>query len=146
MMVGDMFYVGLSARTNAEGIAQFAAILHRYGFACEQVPLEKVLHLKTGVNYLENGNLLVSGRFTDKPCFQGYHRVQIPEAEAYAAQLHLGQRHGDRAGGYPAVKAAVEGRGLSRADGGYVRVSQDRRRPELPEPALLSARRARHAA
>ena len=111
MMVGDTFYVGLSARTNAEGIAQFAAILDRYGFACEQVPLEKVLHLKTGVNYLENGNLLVSGEFTDKPCFQGYHRVQIPEAEAYAANCIWVNGTVIVPEGYPAVKAAVEGLG-----------------------------------
>ena len=111
MMVGDMFYVGLSARTNAEGIAQFAAILDRYGFACEQVPLEKVLHLKTGVNYLENGNLLVSGEFTDKSCFQGYHRVQIPEAEAYAANCIWVNGTVIVPEGYPAVKAAVEGLG-----------------------------------
>ena len=61
MMVGDTFYVGLSARTNAEGIRQLTEILNKYGLECIQVPLEKVLHLKTGVNYIENNNMLVSG-------------------------------------------------------------------------------------
>ena len=50
MRVDDRFYVGVSARTNREGIRQFAEILNRYGFECREVPLEKVLHLKTGVN------------------------------------------------------------------------------------------------
>ncbi|MBR0376355.1 MAG: N(G),N(G)-dimethylarginine dimethylaminohydrolase, partial [Firmicutes bacterium] len=85
MMVGDCFYVGLSARTNREGIRQFAAILEKYGYTCEEVPLEKVLHLKTGVNYIENGNMLVSGEFTDKACFRSFNRIRIPEEEAYAA-------------------------------------------------------------
>ena len=52
MMVGDHFYVGRSARTNEEGIRQFIAILEKYGLSGSEVPLEKVLHLKTGVNYL----------------------------------------------------------------------------------------------
>ena len=51
MMVGDHFYVGRSARTNEEGIRQFIAILEKYGLSGSEVPLEKVLHLKTGVNY-----------------------------------------------------------------------------------------------
>ena len=85
MMVGDHFYVGRSARTNEEGIRQFIAILEKYGLSGSEVPLEKVLHLKTGVNYLENNNMLVSGEFIDKPDFQKYNKYIIPENEAYAA-------------------------------------------------------------
>ena len=85
MMVGDHFYVGRSARTNAEGIRQFIEILEKHGLSGSEVTLEEVLHLKTGVNYLENGNMLVSGEFVDKPEFTKYNRIEIPEAEAYAA-------------------------------------------------------------
>lgn len=85
MMVGDHFYVGRSARTNEEGIRQLTEILAKYGMTCSEVKLEKVLHLKTGVNYLENNNMLVSGEFVTKPEFEKYNRVEIPEEEAYAA-------------------------------------------------------------
>ena len=54
MMVGDHFYVGRSARTNEEGIRQFIEILEGWGLSGSEVPLEYVLHLKTGVNYLED--------------------------------------------------------------------------------------------
>lgn len=111
MMVGDTFYVGKSARTNEEGIRQFAAILQSYGFACVCVPLEKVLHLKTGVNYLENNNLLVSGEFCDKACFAQYRKTEIPEVEAYAANCIWVNGTVLVPEGYPAVKAAVEGLG-----------------------------------
>ena len=111
MMVGDTFYVGESARTNAEGIRQFAAILDTYGFRCVTVPLEKVLHLKTGVNYLENGNMLVAGEFVEKPCFDSYHKTVIPEEEAYAANCIWVNGTVIVPEGYPAVKAAVEGLG-----------------------------------
>ena len=111
MMVGDTFYVGLSARTNAEGVAQFAAILESYGLKCESVPLEKVLHLKTGVNYLENNNMLVAGEFVDKPCFAQYNRTEIPVVEAYAANCIWVNGTVIVPEGFPAVKAAVESLG-----------------------------------
>ncbi len=49
MMCGDTFYVGESARTNAEGIHQLAEILEPFGCKIEAVPLSEVLHLKTPV-------------------------------------------------------------------------------------------------
>ena len=107
MMVGDHFYVGRSARTNAEGIRQVSEILARYGVTCREVPLTKVLHLKTGVNYLENGNLLVCGEFVDKPDFAACHRVVIPEEEAYAANCIWVNDTVIVPEGYPAVLAAV---------------------------------------
>lgn len=85
MMVGDHFYVGRSARTNEEGIKQFIAILEKHGLSGSEVPLEHVLHLKTGVNYIENNNMLVSGEFVEKEEFKKYNHILIPEDEAYAA-------------------------------------------------------------
>lgn len=85
MMVGDHFFVGRSARTNEEGIRQFIEILEGWGLTGSEVPLEKVLHLKTGVNYLENNKMLVSGEFIDKPDFAEFDKIVIPEEEAYAA-------------------------------------------------------------
>lgn len=85
MMVGDHFFVGRSARTNEEGIRQFIEILEGWGLSGSEVPLEHVLHLKTGVNYIENDNMLVSGEFVDKPDFAAYNKIEIPEEEAYAA-------------------------------------------------------------
>lgn len=85
MMVGDHFYVGRSARTNEEGIRQFCAILEKRGLSGSEVALEHVLHLKTGVNYLENNNMLVSGEFIEKPEFASFNKIIIPENEAYAA-------------------------------------------------------------
>lgn len=113
MMAGDTFYVGVSARTNEEGIRQFAAILEGYGFRCEAVPLEEVLHLKTGVNYLENNNLLVSGEFIEKACFAQYNKTVIPQEEAYAANCIWVNGTVIVPQGYPAVKAAVEKLGYS---------------------------------
>lgn len=111
MMVGDTFYVGLSARTNAEGIRQLTEILNKYGLECIQVPLEKVLHLKTGVNYIENNNMLVSGEFIEKPEFEKYNKIVIPEEEAYAANCIWVNDTVIVPEGYPAVLKAVQDAG-----------------------------------
>ncbi|ACV23299.1 N(G),N(G)-dimethylarginine dimethylaminohydrolase [Slackia heliotrinireducens] len=107
MMVGDTFYVGKSARTNEEGIRQFAEILEGWGLKCVEVPLELVLHLKTGVNYLENNNMLVSGEFITKPEFEQYNKVIVPEEEAYGANCIWVNGKVIVPEGYPTVEQAV---------------------------------------
>ena len=108
MMVGDHFYVGRSHRTNEEGIRQFIAILNKYGMTGSEVPLEKVLHLKTGVNYIENNNMLVSGEFIDKPDFEKYNKIVVPEEESYGANCIWVNDTVIVAEGYPTVLAEVE--------------------------------------
>ena len=111
MMVGDHFYVGRSARTNEEGIRQFIEILEKHGLSGSEVTLEEVLHLKTGVNYLENNNMLVFGEFVRKPEFDKYNKIEIPEAEAYAANCIWVNGTVIVPEGYPAVEHAVKSLG-----------------------------------
>ena len=85
MMVGDHYYVGLSDRTNEDGAQQFIQILEGWGLMGSAVPLKEMLHLKTGVNYLENNNMLVCGEFVHMAEFDQYNKIVVPEAEAYAA-------------------------------------------------------------
>lgn len=85
MMVGDHYYIGLSERTNREGADQMIAILEKYGMQGSTVHLNEVLHLKTGLSYLENNNLLACGEFLSKPEFQQYRLLQVDPEEAYAA-------------------------------------------------------------
>ena len=107
MMVGDHFYVGRSARTNEEGIRQFIEILARHGLTGSEVPLEHVLHLKTGVNYIENNNMLVSGEFVDKPDFAKFNKIVIPEEESYAANCIWVNGKVIVPTGYPTVERLV---------------------------------------
>jgi dimethylargininase len=82
---GDRFYIGISARTNMEGARQLGMILKQHGFDSVSVPLRDVLHLKTGVAYLENNRLLACGEFLDHPLLSAFEIVPVPAAEAYAA-------------------------------------------------------------
>ena len=73
--------------------------------------LEKVLHLKTGVNYIENNKMLVSGEFVDKPEFAKYEKYVIPEDEAYAANCIWVNGKVIVPEGYPKVLKAVQAAG-----------------------------------
>jgi dimethylargininase len=85
MMVGSHFLVGLSLRTNKKGFEQLSSILKKYGMTAAAVPLTTVLHLKTGISYLENNTLLAFGEFLNKPEFQNFTLLPVDEREAYAA-------------------------------------------------------------
>jgi len=85
MMVGLHFYIGISERTNKEGADQLIRILEKSGMTASKVPLHAMLHLKSGVSYLEQNNLLVTGEFTDHPAFSEFHSIVVDPAESYAA-------------------------------------------------------------
>ena len=68
----------------------------------------QVLHLKTGVNYLEDGNMLVSGEFIEKPDFAQYNKVVVPEDEAYGANCIWVNGTVIVPEGYPTVLKAVQ--------------------------------------
>ena len=85
MMVGPHFYIGLSERTNLEGAQQIIKFLEQYDLSGSVIKLEKVLHLKTGVAYLEHNNLLASGEFVTHGEFQKFNILEITEDESYAA-------------------------------------------------------------
>jgi dimethylargininase len=79
---GDRFFIGISGRTNLEGAGQLGMILNRHGYDFVMVPLREVLHLKTGVAYLEGNRLLACGEFLDHPLLSAFEIVPVPAADA----------------------------------------------------------------
>ncbi len=46
---------------------------------------KEMLHLKTGVSYLENKHMLVFGEFCKHKAFTQFEKIVVEEAESYAA-------------------------------------------------------------
>jgi len=111
MMVGDHFYIGLSERTNATGAKQMISLLEKYSLTGSVVELNEVLHLKTGLGYLESNNLLACGEFLTKPEFQKYHLLKVPHEEAYAANSVWINDTVLTPKGFPKTKQIIEGAG-----------------------------------
>jgi dimethylargininase len=85
MMAGSHFYIGISSRTNPEGADQLIRILNKHNYTGSKVPLRKMLHLKSGISYLENNNLLVSGEFIKATEFDKFNKIIVDDDESYSA-------------------------------------------------------------
>ena len=85
MMAGTDFYIGLSDRTNHSGATQMKGFLDKHGMHAHFIRMSEMLHLKTGISYLENNNLLAFGEFLTKPEFEKFNILEVSEDESYAA-------------------------------------------------------------
>jgi dimethylargininase len=109
------FLIGISARTNEAGAAQLAAILHAWGYTSGVIDIRRcgaLLHLKTGIAYLGDGAVAVSGAFPRHPALDAFDVVHVDATESYAANC---VRVNDAlliAAGHPATAAMLRGRGL----------------------------------
>ncbi|NNF98339.1 MAG: N(G),N(G)-dimethylarginine dimethylaminohydrolase [Desulfobacteraceae bacterium] len=112
MMVGEHFYIGISARTNHSGAHQLIQYLNDFGYTGSTIPLKKALHLKTGLAYLEDNILLVAKEISGSAEFDQFQKIGIPEAESYAANCIRVNDQVLIPAGYPKTRAAIEAAGL----------------------------------
>lgn len=108
MMVDDHYFIGVSDRTNIHGANQLISILEDFGLSGSIVELKDMLHLKTGINYIENGNFLVTGEFIDHPAFADLKKHIVPEDEAYAANSLWINDKVIAPAGYPKTRKMIE--------------------------------------
>jgi len=112
MMIEDYFYIGRSARTNEAGAKQFIDLLSLYGYEGSTIPVNDVLHLKTGVTYVGDNTVLTSGEFIGLEEFTGMREIAVPPAEEYAVNcIKINDRLVVPAG-YPKTEAALRDAGF----------------------------------
>ena len=75
----DKIFVGLSERTNREGVKQLSD--HLPGVEVIGVPVSEVFHLLSGVNYIGDGTLAVCPDIVDESYFDDFDMVEITKAE-----------------------------------------------------------------
>jgi dimethylargininase len=67
LKLGRTVYVGASCRTNAAGIAQLRELLEPLGRLVVEVPVTRVLHLKSGLTALPDGTVIGAESLVDDP-------------------------------------------------------------------------------
>jgi dimethylargininase len=85
LRIGRKLFVGLSRRTNAEGIRQLTAIVARHGYEVVPVSVSGCLHLKSAVTHLGQGTLLANRAWFDAAPFAGYEWIDVAPEEPHAA-------------------------------------------------------------
>jgi dimethylargininase len=112
LMVGSHYYIGLSQRTNPHGAAQIISILESRGMTGSTVSLERVLHLKSGVAFLENNTMVVAGEFRTRREFKAFDLIPVDDDEGYAANCLWINGTVLVAAGYPKTLQAISAAGL----------------------------------
>ena len=82
------FFIGVSHRTNEHGAAQLAAFLSAFGYDSALIDirgLSNILHLKSGLAFLDGNRLLVIDELKRLKQLSDYELVDVDSAEAYAA-------------------------------------------------------------
>ncbi|HWZ99610.1 MAG TPA: dimethylargininase [Candidatus Dormibacteraeota bacterium] len=77
-------FVGITARTNEEGIRQLRGIVQVYGYEVIAVPVTGCLHLKSAVTYLGDNFLLANRGWFDTAPFAGYEWIDVDPSEPHA--------------------------------------------------------------
>ncbi len=83
LKIGSTAYVGRSSRTSGEGVAQLRALVEPRGWKVVEVPVTKVLHLKSAVTALPDGTVIGHEPLVDSPeLFEAFLPVPEPEGTA----------------------------------------------------------------
>lgn len=84
LQIGNVFYIGLSDRTNMAGAEALGAAVAAHGYDWTVVDSGPSLHFKTDVNYIGKDTLLVSPFFANAPELADFKRIVVEDDEAYA--------------------------------------------------------------
>lgn len=110
------FFIGISERTNETGACQLAEYLASEGYTASFVKvtgIPNVLHLKSGIAYLGDDNLILIDAFSKLEDFQGYNIIHVKEQENYAANCIQVNSHILLPAGFPHIQKTIEHLGYS---------------------------------
>ena len=89
---GPHFFIGISHRTNEEGARQLSQWLIADGFTSSTIDIRdmnSILHLKSGIAYLDKNDLVVMEELAGRKEFSGYNLLSVTSTESYACNCML---------------------------------------------------------
>jgi dimethylargininase len=91
LRIDRTLFVGVTTRTNAEGIRQLSTLLAPHHYKVVAVPVTGCLHLKSAVTFLSRNTLLANRAWFDPTPFASYNCIDVDPTESHAANaLALG--------------------------------------------------------
>ena len=112
LRLGRKLFVGLTARSNPEGIAQLTAHVAPHGYSVVGVPVTGCLHLKSAVTALDEHTLLANRSWFDTSSFAGYQWVDVDPAEPHAANALAVSGTVIFPASFPRTRQRIEARGF----------------------------------
>jgi dimethylargininase len=108
--IGRELFVGLSKRTNREGVLQLDRIVTPFGYRVTAVEVRGCLHLKSACCSIGDSSVLINRGWIDDAAFAGYRMIEV--AEEWAADV---LRMGDTVvmpEGFPRTRERLERSGF----------------------------------
>lgn len=87
LVLGRRIFVGLSTRTNREGVEQLREIAGGFGYEVVAVPIDGALHLKSAVTAVADDLIVIDAKALDPACF-GVRFVDVDVQAANLLRLH----------------------------------------------------------
>jgi len=87
MRVGKKLYVGLSRRTNKEGISQLREIVAPFDYEVIAIPVHGCLHLKSACCYLGEQTVLTNRAWIDDGALRDFKIIDVPADEPRSANV-----------------------------------------------------------
>ena len=142
--------VGLSARTDSDGVAALSLTLNELGLSMRVIRTPPdVLHFKTACGLLDDETVFCTRALAVSGCFSGYRVIECPEGEEPAANLVRVNGVVLTNAGYPGTVGLLAGEGYdvrtisttqdARLDGGLSCMSL---RFRLPDPTPHPSKQA----
>jgi dimethylargininase len=112
LAIGRKIFVGLTRRSNAEGIRQLAAILAPHNYEVIAVPVTGCLHLKSAVTHLGRNTLLANRAWFGTTPLAGQEWIDVDPAEPHAANALALADTIIFPASFPRTRARIEARGF----------------------------------
>jgi len=112
MRVGRSIFVGLSKRTNEQGISQLREILRPHNYEVQPIEVTKCLHLKTACSFIGRNTILVNRSLIDDGAFHDLEKIEVPVEESHAGNALLVNGAVIMAKSFPKTRAQLEQRGF----------------------------------
>jgi dimethylargininase len=112
LRVGRKIFVGLSSRTNAEGVRQLEAILKPQGYEVIAVRVSGCLHLKSAVTFVDRNTLLANRGWIDAEPLAGFEWIDVAPEEPHAANALAVGGTVIFPASFPRTRARLESRGF----------------------------------
>ena len=113
LRLGRKLFVGLTARSNADGIAQLSAIVAPHGYQVVGVPVPGCLHLKSAVTALDEHTLLANRAWFDSSFFSGYDWLDVDPTEPHASNALALCGTVVFPASFPLTRSRIEARGFT---------------------------------
>ena len=112
LRIGRKLFVGLTRRSNADGLRQLKAILAPHQYEIIAVPVTGCLHLKSAVTHIGGSTLLANRAWFDTAPFAGYDWIDVDPAESHAANALAFGGTLIFPASFPRTRARIEARGF----------------------------------